>query len=117
MALRLFGETAALRDFDPAYARLGSKADIRARRAMSAIPPKADIAECDWHIGFVPKADIALPEGDLAHARRRLLGAPKPARNPIPQEKGNTPIGEHTIKCVGRRVRTTIDGQEYLNHK
>jgi hypothetical protein len=23
MALRLFGETAALRDFDPAYARLG----------------------------------------------------------------------------------------------
>jgi hypothetical protein len=30
MALRLFGETAALRDFDPAYARLGSKADIRA---------------------------------------------------------------------------------------
>ena len=28
MALRLFGETAALRDFDPAYARFGSKADI-----------------------------------------------------------------------------------------
>jgi len=24
MALRLFGETAALRDFDPAYARLGA---------------------------------------------------------------------------------------------
>jgi hypothetical protein len=30
MALRLFGETAALRDFDPAYARFGSKADIAA---------------------------------------------------------------------------------------
>jgi hypothetical protein len=27
MALRLFGETAALRDFDPAYACLGSKAE------------------------------------------------------------------------------------------
>jgi hypothetical protein len=25
---------------------------------MSAIPPKADIAECDWDVRFVPKADI-----------------------------------------------------------
>jgi hypothetical protein len=25
---------------------------------MSALPPKADIAECEWHIRFVPKADI-----------------------------------------------------------
>src|SRR5262245_46113466 len=32
MALRLFGETAALRDFDPAYARLGSDSVIRRRR-------------------------------------------------------------------------------------
>ena len=65
----------------------------------------------------IREADIALPEGDLARGRRGLLGALKPARNPIPQEKGNSPIGEHTIKCVGRRVRTTIDGQEYLSHK
>ena len=27
---------------------------------MSAIPPKADIAERDHHVRFVPKADIAL---------------------------------------------------------
>jgi hypothetical protein len=27
-------------------------------RAMSAYPQKADIAECDWHVRFVPKADI-----------------------------------------------------------
>jgi hypothetical protein len=26
---------------------------------MSALPPKADIAESDWHVRFVPKADIA----------------------------------------------------------
>src|SRR6516165_2756104 len=26
--------------------------------AMSALPPKADIAECDWNVCFVPKADI-----------------------------------------------------------
>jgi hypothetical protein len=25
---------------------------------MSALPPKADIAECDGHVRFVPKADI-----------------------------------------------------------
>ena len=25
---------------------------------MSALPPKADIAESDWHVRFVPKADI-----------------------------------------------------------
>jgi len=24
----------------------------------SAVPPKADIAERDWHVRFVPKADI-----------------------------------------------------------
>jgi len=24
---------------------------------MSALPPKADIAESDWHVRFVPKAD------------------------------------------------------------
>jgi len=27
-------------------------------RLMSALPPKADIAESDWHVRFVPKADI-----------------------------------------------------------
>ena len=27
---------------------------------MSALPPKADIAECDGDVRFVPKADIGL---------------------------------------------------------
>jgi hypothetical protein len=26
---------------------------------MSALPPKADIAECDWHVRLVPNADIS----------------------------------------------------------
>jgi hypothetical protein len=26
---------------------------------MSALPPKADIAVRDWHVRFVPKADIS----------------------------------------------------------
>ena len=27
-------------------------------RVMSALPPKADIAERDYHVRFVPQADI-----------------------------------------------------------
>jgi hypothetical protein len=27
---------------------------------MFALPPKADIAECDWRVRFVPEADIAV---------------------------------------------------------
>ena len=30
---------------------------FRRVRPMSALPPKADIAECGWHVRFVPKAD------------------------------------------------------------
>src|SRR5262249_39592183 len=26
--------------------------------SVSALPPIADIADCDWHVRFVPKADI-----------------------------------------------------------
>ena len=26
---------------------------------MSALPPKADITECDWHVRFVPEAEVA----------------------------------------------------------
>ena len=38
--------------------RFGSKADIELR--PSALPPKADIAVSDWHVRFVPKADIGI---------------------------------------------------------
>jgi hypothetical protein len=47
---------------------------------MSALPSKADIAERDWHVRFVPKADIAstaarrLDRGDvdLLHTHHRI---------------------------------------------
>jgi hypothetical protein len=32
----------------------GSKADIEARPPNAALPPKADIAERDWDVRFVP---------------------------------------------------------------
>jgi hypothetical protein len=37
---------------------LGQKLTFRSAIAMSALPPKADIAERDCHVRFVPKADI-----------------------------------------------------------
>jgi hypothetical protein len=36
---------------------LGQKQTSRAEISMSALPPKADIAERDRHVCFVPKAD------------------------------------------------------------
>src|SRR6516164_8636018 len=38
--------------------RFGSKADIAARRVMSALPPKADIDRHGCDVRFVPKADM-----------------------------------------------------------
>jgi len=37
---------------------LGQKQTLTPVRAMSALPPKADIAEIDEHVRFVPKADV-----------------------------------------------------------
>src|SRR5262245_917203 len=65
MALRLFGETAALRNFDPAYARLGSNSVIRRCRlnvrfarkrtrlsdfmsTRPSLPPLADLGRSAW---------------------------------------------------------------------
>ena len=36
---------------------LGQKRTLRRVQTMSAIPPKADIAEDDWDVRFVPIAD------------------------------------------------------------
>ena len=40
---------------------------------MSALPPKADIDECDRHVRFVPKADIDGLRGPLAERFRQKL--------------------------------------------
>src|SRR6516162_8264596 len=48
---------------------------------MSALPPKADIAEHDWHVRFVPKADMA----PLIRSRRWLAQVATVARLcPVP---------------------------------
>jgi hypothetical protein len=41
-----------------AMSALGQKRTLMSVQPMSALPPKADIAECDRHVVFVPLADI-----------------------------------------------------------
>jgi hypothetical protein len=40
---------------------------------MSALPPKVDIAESDWHVRFVSKADIG-PHSIISSARADNVG-------------------------------------------
>src|SRR5215468_9902858 len=63
MALRLFEETAALRDFDPAYARFGSDSVIRRCPAQCPVCPKADIGRLS------PRCN----SGDCRHSRNETL--------------------------------------------
>jgi hypothetical protein len=42
----------------PLMSALGQKRTLKHLQSMSALPPKADIAEYDWDVRFVPKADI-----------------------------------------------------------
>jgi len=45
---------------------------------MSALLPKADIAESDWHVRFVPKADIC--SAAKKHLFDHLVGADEQCR-------------------------------------
>jgi hypothetical protein len=50
-------EAAALRDFDPADVRFGSKADLTPSSGHVRFAPEADINRRERHVRFVPKAD------------------------------------------------------------
>jgi hypothetical protein len=51
--------TASLREMSTPMSALGHKRTFRRVEPMSVLPPKADIAERDRHVRFVPKADAA----------------------------------------------------------
>jgi hypothetical protein len=46
-------------NLEPLMFALGQKRTSEHVQVMSALPPKADIAESDWHVRHVPKADIS----------------------------------------------------------
>ena len=54
------GSGASLHGSNPerSMSALGQKQTFERLRLMSALPPKADIAERDWHVRYVAKADI-----------------------------------------------------------
>ena len=50
---------------------LGQKRTLGHVRAMSALPPKADMNERAWHVRLVPKADIVPPSTPPKLRRRK----------------------------------------------
>ena len=61
--MRSWMQEAHQSNFSPCFcsvsmSALGQKRTFGPRNLMSALPPKADIVEGDWHVRFVPKADI-----------------------------------------------------------
>jgi hypothetical protein len=45
-------------NFEPPMPHMGQKQTSDGRLLMSALSPKADVVQRDWHDRFVPKADI-----------------------------------------------------------
>ena len=65
-------------DFDLPSARatmpaLGQKRKWCHARVMSVLPLKADIRQREWHVRYVPKADICLSPASEAKEEARLL--------------------------------------------
>jgi len=68
----------------------------------SAIPPKADIAERDRHVRFVPKADIDAADKE---DERRFVGAPAVGRREKrPRCTHATPTGHPVNRGLLRRT-------------
>ena len=58
-------------NFEPLMSALGQKRTLEYVRAMSALPPKADIGTQSWNVRFVPKATIAAPQRNDATCELR----------------------------------------------
>src|SRR6516164_10088081 len=70
------GFRASLRDSnrEPLMSALGQKQTSWHLQRMSALPPKADIADCDGDVRFVPEADIKASARRCAALLRRPAG-------------------------------------------
>jgi hypothetical protein len=85
---------------------LGHKRTLQRVRLMSALPPKADIAEQDRDVRFVPKADIQ----GLQFARPRRGGrcsqsaACRTAEGPVLTEIGKPMLGIESGKNFPARI-------------
>ena len=59
---------------DPLMSALGQKRTFPNVQPMSALPPKADVRPCNWHVRFVPKADMRGDFLNLGVTRRNGRG-------------------------------------------
>src|SRR5262249_43620582 len=67
----------------PPMSALGQKQTFQ--HSMSALPPKADIVECNRHVRFVPKADISVR---WVEAKGRISVSPLHAAAPTWHDTG-----------------------------
>jgi hypothetical protein len=72
---------------------LGQKRTLMSLHPMSALPPKADIAEYDWDVRFVPKADI------MQYAVQQPIAACTVEFSPVGGEGCKAAKGPNTSNC------------------
>src|SRR6516164_2348763 len=76
---------------------LGQKRTFECARAMSALPPKADIVECDRHVRFVPKAD-------KVQRSKRTRQCPSHSSSDLRPRRTRVPCRPRA-RCCGAQVR------------
>jgi hypothetical protein len=62
---------------------------------MSALPPKADIAECDGDVRFLPKADIRAPTASRTSSSPQALAVNEKANGERRKGKYDHDAGEY----------------------
>src|SRR5690348_16664868 len=81
---------------------------------MSALPPKADIRQRDFHVRFVPKADITSPHSMTSSAHGQLVVRGVPGRTMMKEYHDNPQATAETLRgewlYSGDNVRMDEDG-------
>jgi hypothetical protein len=102
-------ETAALRDFKPAYDRSGSDSVIRRCRLKCPVCPKADVDQRARHVRFAPIASEVVPCNDpLLRAATSTAGLNffrsivTFSRGSRPEFALRRPLEFHTVPSEGR---------------
>src|SRR6516164_5262470 len=88
---------------------LGQKQTFTHCQPTSALPQKADIAESDWHVRFVPKADMKSFD-DLVGERSRAGPLAMPSLRSIPMCRNGV---SHNLE----RMRTALSVRRVASHR
>ena len=83
--------------------------ELRRNSLQSALPPKADIAECDGNVRFVPKADMKAFD-DLVGERSRAGPLAMPSLRSIPMCRNGV---SHKLE----RMRTALSVRRVASYR